>query len=247
MIYKLLSAILLFMEIFLKTISSINDETRLKILNFINQEGEVCVCDIENAFNMIQSRVSRHLKILKEAGFLKVDRRGRWAYYSIRSPMDAFRASILEEIKYLDMQLPELNNKGCKMDKKVLILCTGNSCRSIIAEALINAELDGVTAESSGVQASGRVNPNAKKVLEQEGIWKESYHSKTLNTVIDNDYDLVVTVCGHAQETCPMFPKPVKTIHVGFEDPDGKEFEEFEATLVEIREELLPAIKEILS
>jgi len=49
------------------------------------------------------------------------------------------------------------------MDKKVLILCTGNSCRSIIAEALINAELEGISAESSGVKASGRVNPNAKK------------------------------------------------------------------------------------
>jgi len=133
------------------------------------------------------------------------------------------------------------------MDQKVLILCTGNSCRSIIAEALINAELGGISAESSGVKASGRVNPNAKKVLEQEGIWKEIYHSKTLDTVIENDYDLVVTVCGHAQETCPMFPKPVKTIHVGFEDPDGKDFEAFEETLVEIRSKLLPAIKKILS
>ena len=170
------------MELFLKTISSINDETRLRILNFINQQGEVCVCDIENAFNMIQSRISRHLKILKESGFLKVDRRGRWAYYSIRSPMDAFRASILEEIKYLDMELPTLKNKGCNMDKKVLILCTGNSCRSIIAEALINAKLDGISAESAGVKASGRVNPNAKKILEQEGVWNESYHSKTLDS-----------------------------------------------------------------
>jgi arsenate reductase len=132
------------------------------------------------------------------------------------------------------------------MDKKVLILCTGNSCRSIIAEALINAELEGISAESSGVKASGRVNPNAKKVLEQAGIWKDAYHSKTLDTVIDNDYDLVVTVCGHAQETCPMFPKPVKTIHVGFEDPDGKEFEAFKETLKEIKEILLPKVKEAL-
>jgi len=128
------------------------------------------------------------------------------------------------------------------MDKKVLILCTGNSCRSIIAEALINAELEAISAESSGVKASGRVNPNAKKVLEAEGIWRDEYHSKTLDTVIDNDYDLVVTVCAHAQETCPMFPKPVKTIHVGFEDPDGKEYTAFEETLKLIRSELLPTI-----
>ncbi len=133
------------------------------------------------------------------------------------------------------------------MDKKVLILCTGNSCRSIIAEALINAEIEGIDADSSGVKASGRVNPNAKKVLEQAGIWREEYHSKTLDTVIDNDYDLVVTVCDHAQETCPMFPKPVKTIHVGFEDPDGKSFEAFEKTFKEIKEILLPKVKEALS
>ena len=129
--------------------------------------------------------------------------------------------------------------------KKVLILCTGNSCRSIIAEALINDELDGIVAESSGVRASGRVNPYAKKVLESESIWNDAYHSKTLDSVIDNDYDLVVTVCGHAQETCPMFPKPVKTIHVGFDDPDGKDYEAFEATLAEIREVLLPKIRQI--
>jgi arsenate reductase len=131
--------------------------------------------------------------------------------------------------------------------KKVLILCTGNSCRSIIAEALINAECDGIISESSGVRASGRVNSNAKRVLENEGLWDEKYHSKTLDTVIDNDYDLVVTVCGNAQENCPTFTKPVKTIHVGFEDPDGKEYEAFEATLDEIREILLPIVKKELS
>jgi len=130
--------------------------------------------------------------------------------------------------------------------KKVLILCTGNSCRSIIAEALINAKLDGIVAKSSGVKASGKVNPNAKMLLESKGLWKDSYHSKTLDTVINHDYDLVVTVCDHAHETCPMFPKPVPKIHVSFEDPDGKGYEAFEETLVEIREVLLPQIKEAL-
>lgn len=94
------------MEIFLKTIGAVYDETRLKILRFIVENGEVCVCDIENSFNMIQSRVSRHLKILKEGGFLKVDRRGRWAYYSIRTPLDQFRQSLLKELQYLDLEIP---------------------------------------------------------------------------------------------------------------------------------------------
>ncbi len=130
--------------------------------------------------------------------------------------------------------------------KKVLVLCTGNSCRSIIAEALINAKLDGVEAKSSGVRASGKVNPNAKKLLEEKGIWRDEYHSKTLDTVIDEQFDLVVTVCDHANETCPMFPRPTPKIHVGFEDPDGKGYEAFEATYKEIEEILLPKVKEAL-
>ncbi|CAI8193212.1 MAG: Glutaredoxin arsenate reductase [Arcobacter lacus] len=133
------------------------------------------------------------------------------------------------------------------MEKKVLILCTGNSCRSIIAEALINAKLDGIVSQSSGVKASGRVNPNAQKLLEQKGIWKSEYHSKTIDKVIDNEYDLVVTVCDHANETCPMFPKAVKVIHVGFEDPDGKGFDAFEDTYKEIEEVLLPKVVEALA
>lgn len=129
------------------------------------------------------------------------------------------------------------------MEKKVLILCTGNSCRSIIAEALINAKCDGISADSSGVKASGKVNANAKKILEDKGIWQEKYHSKTIDTVIDNEYDLIVTVCDNANETCPMFPKKTKVIHVGFEDPDGKDFEAFKKTYIEIEEILLPKVK----
>ncbi|MGB5506725.1 MAG: metalloregulator ArsR/SmtB family transcription factor [Sulfurovum sp.] len=97
------------MDTFLQTVGALNDETRLKLLRFIDKHGAVCVCDIESAFGMIQSRISRHLKILKEAGFLRVERKGRWAYYSIRSPLDAFRQNVLIEISYLEMDLPELN------------------------------------------------------------------------------------------------------------------------------------------
>ena len=99
------------MDIFLKTIGAINDETRLSILRFINENGEVCVCDIESSFEMIQSRISRHLKILKDAGFLNVNRKGRWAYYKVREPLDKFRANILQELSYLDMNIPKLKQK----------------------------------------------------------------------------------------------------------------------------------------
>jgi arsenate reductase len=129
------------------------------------------------------------------------------------------------------------------MEKKVLILCTGNSCRSIIAEAVLNAYLNGVTAQSSGVKASGRVNPNAKKVLQQEGIWNDSYHSKPLQEVLQTKFDLVVTVCDNAQERCPIFPQETQVIHVGYEDPDGKNFHAFEKTLKLIKMELIPIVR----
>jgi arsenate reductase len=132
------------------------------------------------------------------------------------------------------------------MDKKVLIMCTGNSCRSIIAEALINAKLDGVEAYSCGVNPSGKVNPHAKMILKKHGMWDDNYYSKDLDEVIDIDFDLVVTVCDNAKETCPTFPKDTKIIHVGFADPDGKEFSAFEETYQLIKDRLLSEVKKQL-
>jgi len=127
--------------------------------------------------------------------------------------------------------------------KKVLILCTGNSCRSIMAEGLINKYLDGVKAYSAGVNPSGKVNENAKKILIKENAWKDDYHSKDIDEVMDIDFDLVITVCDNAKETCPTFPKKIKTIHIGFSDPDGKDYNEFERLANEMKERLLKKIK----
>lgn len=128
--------------------------------------------------------------------------------------------------------------------KNILILCTGNSCRSIMAEALLNAKMgECLFAQSSGVKASGTVNPNAKKLLKSKGLWKDEYHSKAIDRLINITFDLVVTVCDHANETCPMFPNATKTIHMSFLDPSGKEEKEYEKTLELIEEKLLPIIK----
>lgn len=96
------------MEIFLQTAAALNDETRVRLLAFLNLHGALCVCDLQESFQMIQSRLSRHLKILKEAGFLCVDRQGTWAYYSIHSPLDRFRSEALAEICTLGITLPPL-------------------------------------------------------------------------------------------------------------------------------------------
>ncbi len=96
------------MDIFLKTVSALNDETRVLLLRFLDEHGAMCVCDMQNSLDMIQSRLSRHLKILKDAGFIRVERKGTWAYYMIRSPLDRFRSEALQEIRCLSIELPKV-------------------------------------------------------------------------------------------------------------------------------------------
>ena len=130
--------------------------------------------------------------------------------------------------------------------KKVLIMCTGNSCRSIIAEALVNRYLDDIDAYSCGVAPSRKVNSNAIKILQEHGCWSDNYYSKHLDEIIDIEFDLVVTVCNHAKENCPIFPYSIPKVHIGFEDPDGKEYSAFIQTYKDIYTILLPQIKTIL-
>lgn len=96
------------MENFLETISALDNVTRVKILAFLDQHGPLCVCDLQSSLGMIQSRLSRHLKIFKDGGFLRVDRCGTWAYYSIHSPLNRFLNEALAEIRCLGMELPPL-------------------------------------------------------------------------------------------------------------------------------------------
>jgi arsenate reductase len=104
--------------------------------------------------------------------------------------------------------------------KKVLIICTGNSCRSIMAEAIVNHFLgDKWLAFSAGI-APSEVNPRARQVLAEIGIDITGYYSKSVEEFINrDDLDLIITVCDKARQTCPAFVNPVKQIHIGIEDP----------------------------
>jgi arsenate reductase len=126
----------------------------------------------------------------------------------------------------------------------VLILCTGNSCRSLIAEAVLNADLGprGLRAYSSGTNPKAQANPQALAVLQQQGFSIEGLRAKPLSEVLVRDYDLVVTVCDNAKEACPIFPGRTRVIHVGFEDPDGKGEAAFQACLSAIRGTLVERV-----
>lgn len=101
----------------------------------------------------------------------------------------------------------------------VLFLCTGNSCRSQMAEGWARAlKGDVIEAYSAGIETHG-LNPNAVKVMAEAGVDISTHSSKHVDTLHDVRLDYVVTVCGHAHEHCPVFLGNAKVVHVGFNDP----------------------------
>jgi len=108
--------------------------------------------------------------------------------------------------------------------RRVLILCTGNSCRSQMAQGWVNDEL-GETweARSAGTKPAEAVHPVAVKAMEEVGIDISTRVPELVNVYLDKPWDLVVTVCDSARETCPVFPRAVETLHISFPDPAGAE------------------------
>ncbi|EIK4463265.1 winged helix-turn-helix transcriptional regulator [Campylobacter coli] len=105
------------MQKFLTIISAINDESRVLILYHVLKYQELCVCDLQKLLNMAQSRLSRHLKILKDAGFLYVKRKGTWAYYGINDDLLKLHSDLFENIKNLDIDNIVLEQNTCENDK----------------------------------------------------------------------------------------------------------------------------------
>jgi arsenate reductase len=102
---------------------------------------------------------------------------------------------------------------------KVLFLCTGNSCRSQMAEGWTRTlKADVIEPYSAGLEKHG-MNPHAIKVMGEAGVDISNQYSKTPAEIGPVEFDWVVTVCGHADENCPVFPGKTRVVHAGFEDP----------------------------
>lgn len=102
----------------------------------------------------------------------------------------------------------------------VLILCTGNSCRSHLAEGILRAAAgDLLEVQSAGSKPAGYVHPKAVQVMREIGIDISAHHSKHLGEFLNQDIETVITVCGNADQACPMFPGQVNRHHWGFDDP----------------------------
>jgi arsenate reductase (thioredoxin) len=102
---------------------------------------------------------------------------------------------------------------------KILFLCTGNSCRSQMAEGwAMKLKGDVVEAYSAGVEPKG-LDPRAVRVMAEAGVDISSHRAKHVRELSGLDFDYVITVCGHAHETCPVFPGRTRVVHRGFDDP----------------------------
>lgn len=102
----------------------------------------------------------------------------------------------------------------------ILVLCTGNSCRSHLAEAILRRALgDAYEVQSAGSKPAGYVHPLALQVLKEIGLDASAHHSKHLNEFLNRDVETVITVCGNADQACPIFPGQRRRHHFPFDDP----------------------------
>jgi arsenate reductase len=121
------------------------------------------------------------------------------------------------------------------MKKKILVLCTGNSARSQMAEGFLRSFDPTLEVISAGTFPAGQVNPLAVEVMKEVGIDLSSHHPKSVEEFLQQPFDYVITVCDNAKETCPIFTGTVKRrLHLGFPDP---------AEAVGSREEILSAFR----
>ncbi len=120
--------------------------------------------------------------------------------------------------------------------KKLLVLCTGNSCRSQIAEAYLRKYAENkAEIYSAGIEAHG-LNPNAILTMQEDGIDISKHTSNTIDEYLGTQFDLVITVCDNAKERCPVFPSSAKVFHHNFPDP---------AKATGTKEEILQQFREV--
>jgi len=134
---------------------------------------------------------------------------------------------------------PKANRSAGK--RKILILCTGNSCRSQMAEGFLKSFDSELIVHSAGTNPSNQVHPKAIHVMKEIGIDLSQNYPKVVDNFLNESFDYVITVCDNAKETCPVFIGKVgKQLHIGFEDPaeaTGTE-EEILNTFRRIRDEI---------
>ena len=218
-------------------LKALAEPTRLRLAVLLALNGETCVCQLAEALAAPQFRVSRHLGILRACGLVEARREGTWMHYRLASPSTKFAKCLqdcfgdcLTDNGTVKGDLERLAAGSCARREaplapgaagklRILFLCTGNSCRSQMAEGWARAlKGDVIEVASAGIETHG-LNANAVQVMAEAGVDISGHQSQLVTDFADESFDYVVAVCGHAHETCPFFPGGAKVVHVGFPDP----------------------------
>jgi arsenate reductase len=221
-----------------ETMKALADPYRLHILDLLT-EGEACHSELKEQVGLPPNLLSHHLRVLRQAGLVRtrhdtID--GRWIYYAAnKDNLTYWRAWLGQFLNPARVQarpalcgpeggqapvsLPRPDEVERKRKRFVLFLCTGNSCRSQMAEGWARAlKADRVVPYSAGT-IPHPLNPRAVRVMAEAGIDISGQSSKHVDSLRNVPLDYVVTVCGAAHEACPRFAGRTRVVHVGFDDP----------------------------
>lgn len=243
------------------------DKNRLRIMAALLQHDELCVCQLTEFLGVAGATASRHLSLLQKANLVQSRKVGRWVYCRLRNdlphefPMDWLKEHLLEDseivknMERLRVVLAESPEAICRKQrgeispagecsqnrtkKKILFLCTGNSCRSQMAEGWTNyLHSDYLEAHSAGIEAHG-LNLYSVEVMNEAGIDLSGHRSRQLDEFDLQSFDVIITLCDHAHESCPFVPPGCRLVHKGFDDPPRL------ARNLESKEEILQCYRRI--
>lgn len=246
-----------------KILKAIAHPIRLKILRILAFNEEICTCDFSHVFEEDQPKISKQLAILMKEGLIFKETKtipgvaGKWHPYSL---VNEYKFLIYAIVSVFSRQsnpkvenLVELEYVERKKMKKpnVLFLCTGNSCRSQIAEAILRKKAgDYFTVYSAGTHPHS-INPFTIKVMEEAGYDLSNHRSKNLTEYLGKIHmGIQIAVCAKAAEECPTFPGAGTKLSWPFEDPaafegsDEEKLEKFRSVRDQIEEKIDIWLKE---
>ena len=222
---------------------ALSDPSRLKVTAALLRHPELCACHISELLGIRPATTSRHMDVLLDSRLVVSRKEGRWIHYRLNPKHFAAEtlARWLELIDESDLlhsdlhrleTLIESRSQGCRIPhqenppmranptkKSILFLCTGNSCRSQMAEGWTRHFHSNQFDVYSAGSAKHGLNPHALAVMLEAGVDISSHHSKTVSELQKTEFDFVITVCDKAREACPFFPAKTRVLHVGFQDP----------------------------
>lgn len=235
---------------------ALSDPGRLEAVLALDT-GEQCICDLAEKLALSESTVSRHMAILEKAGLVASRKDGRWRYFrhaqaEIPGAAQYAVAWIRKHIKGSDAVTPTVLAEDsvkavCDNKAKVMFLCSGNSCRSQMAEAFLRKYGKSFFhAYSAGIEPQG-IHPLTLKVMEEAGIDMKGQKAKSVLDFIGHmHFGYLITVCNRAEDICPLFPGVSYRLYWPFEDPvpfEGSEPERIEK-FREVRDAIESRVKQ---